>query len=802
MLGESNGFEDNLPLHVAVQSGSKNLSDIEFLFSLYENCYTEAEIAEFFKLKVEDKSDYRQGINIFRLRQSTRVLRFLSQKLKMRSKTDHFYYEIWQLIESQYTTKEEFTKIWLQMEAELNFEEIMNIMKKADQKNSNLLQLAAQCLRNHEILEFWWQKITRNFDTDEKLKEFLLLKLGKYETRVFLLISIKVYDGLFFTLLFEKLFNKILILKDLIGTRYENFFVTLASSSSLAMIKLVLDHFQAHLTPQDFRKCLTVRDRHGKSFISKAMGRDSVICDFVLSSIENIMSKHELREFYINIISDGDIVMFKKITRFMKSQFTRHEIRKILKLINFNRKRSKSMNVLHHLIVGSKENLTGFLIAWIKRACSKQYVKVLLSERDSNDELPLHYILSNTQSLLFCYVWSFYERNFSSSDMIEMLELTKPASGVNILLLALGRNRESFKFLINWIKKHCETSDVKSILCKEDTNLCLLLHHACKIKNVEYFKIVFEFYITNFTKEEIQRMLESKGSDGGFVLNFKDYREDLKDKLQIYSPFMFYRFELWSLIKDEDMDEDFVKVWNEMETKLTKKEILQIALQKDEKDENFLHHALNSCAKSRFIWNKIKDLFTDDDRKSLLLYKSNKYGSSGNVLLASFEHDNATFYFLFEEVFCEYFKIKEFICETNGKGQHLMHKIAEKMSVSTFKLASRQLFQSHESISGNYANTFVRILKIIELNCEEDDMRKLLKNTDRLNLTPIDYAFRNECFDVLKIFYAIYDKFFNKTENKKLHINRSIPWEAKYRKREEKYEFLSSILEIKKFKNF
>lgn len=85
-----------------------------------------------------------------------------------------------------------------------------------------------------------------------------------------------------------------------------------------------------------------------------------------------------------------------------------------------------------------------------------------------------------------------------------------------------------------------------------------------------------------------------------------------------------------------------------------------------------------------------------------------------------------SFYFLFENIFCKFFKIEEFTYETNEFGENLLDHLTEYGSTSMHKVALEKhktdLFPDGFNIfacNHNKENKFLRNLIKNEDNCEE-----------------------------------------------------------------------------------
>lgn len=370
-----------------------------------------------------------------------------------------------------------------------------------------------------------------------------------------------------------------------------------------------------------------------------------------------------------------------------------------------------------------------------------------------------------------------------------LLQLTR--GGKNILFLAIKENKDTFKFLLVWVTNNYGDSIIKKILSQKDENDEVLFHYAFDRLNLELLKFTFEIYKNNFTELEIREFFEAKVPEGYLFLKYCKYGKFLKEKSKIYSPFLHYWFELNNLLQDEYVEEIFIQKWFEMERKLTNEEIIKILLMKDSNAKEFLVLALKSYKIFTFIWEKVNDLFSHADRKKFLITKTGEFEQ--NYLLASIECENGISAFLFD-VYCHNFLLDEFIHETDKNDRNLMHKIAQKMSLSTYDFAPHQFFQSQESNSENGTYSFIRILQTLQFTCEEVDMKKLLKKPSNHSYIPLEYALKNK-LEVLKVFGVVYRKFFSRTEMKNLLEESSILKYMNQNENKEKLEFLNIISE-------
>lgn len=205
--------------------------------------------------------------------------------------------------------------------------------------------------------------------------------------------------------------------------------------------------------------------------------------------------------------------------------------------------------------------------------------------------------------------------------------------------------------------------------------------------------------------------------------------------------------------------------------------------------DDFLSTAVQD-AKSQeifeFIWMKIKSLIVDDVKMKEFLLSSDIDDS--NFLISSTSNER-TFYFVLEKVYCEHFKLKEFIYETNTSNENFFQKLIQRCSTPMVEFASNLLknrlssedFKEFLLTKGsNGKNIFhfasesltdVDSLKflsnLIKSNFDIEKLRKMLSEGHNL---PCHYAFEENFHEpkVIVNFVSLYEEIFSFAELQKI----------------------------------
>jgi ankyrin repeat protein len=336
----------------------------------------------------------------------------------------------------------------------------------------------------------------------------------------------------------------------------------------------------------------------------------------------------------------------------------------------------------------------------------------------------------------------------------------------NVLQLSAKNQNdpEIFSFVFNLAENFCESESEKKnlILEKNSVNNQSLLSLTAMFAQKSNLKFLFEKFLEIFGENEMKKVLKTEKGENGRNLLSLNARNKNFDSIKFF--------------------------WKIFDKNLSREEIFELLNEKDEKGNNILHLAAE-FAKSKeifeFLWLKIKEIF--NDKEKLKIYLKVKGSCGKNILLASINWRNENlFFYIFEEIFCKIFELKDFIYGTNEDNVNFIHLLARHGSVSMLDFAFKKL---EENLSPEELQNFLRIknesqknilhiaayifsledsckflCEMLENILEKNKFKEMLKEKDAENYLPIHYALESNDPNKFEIFAKLYKKYFTKEE--------------------------------------
>lgn len=501
-------------------------------------------------------------------------------------------------------------------------------------------------------------------------------------------------------------------------------------NSNMRSIEIVWDFFQKYLTTEDFHEiCIQKFSPNSDNLIQFAIfkGQSSENVEFLWNKVQEIVTN-------------------------------RDEIRKFLLVRN-----DSCSNILN---LSAKQD--SFEFVFEKIYCKFFELKEFLFEVNFNGDNFYQTLVSENTSQKLKYATDKLKIKLPDEDFKSFIK-TKGPNGQNVFhYAAMNKNiEEILKFLKTLIKSVFGIEELKKLLSEVNNDDLLPLHIAITKHN---FPIFIKFYEKIFSKSEIQKLLKCKNL---MSLSQSSYNEEenvaVKNVLMTYFDQKVGFYLEFHDLNDYSMQNYFDKLDKNLD-------IFRFLV--TDNCFNIFHFAVEFTTSVRlieFMLMKINHLVkSDSDFKKILLLR-NPQGKNALILSTTLGTSDV-FYFLFEEVYCKYFNLEEFIYECDNGGNNLFHSLAKKGTESALEFLSEKLknklsgdkFLNYSKLKNKANQNFLHVaakfnksiksVKFLFSLIEKNNEREVLMERDENNLTALHLAVANNTVEIFETLLDYYEK--------------------------------------------
>lgn len=513
----------------------------------------------------------------------------------------------------------------------------------------------------------------------------------------------------------------------------ENFLSLMMKYQSLESIPVIMEKIkQIFITEPKLKHFLLVTENSNQNLISKLLHLKNAE-DFVNFFHEIYLKSLDVVEFIreMGIVPALLMDIFRKFDD--KPESSGKSLSNFLK---HQYKKESFLNLAIKFI--QNQNFFEFVIKAIEIHESVENVNKMLMKLDKNGKLPLFKILDN--SGFFDILFKFYEKSLTNRNFGIVLEL----------LVDFKKNTE--------IREHRELIEevTKDYL---DVNLA---EFYSRMRETLYSSDVYNIF-SKF--------------NGNFIR-----RTELKEyfKCQWCQEMDFLTSNAYILKSSYSFD----YFWNLYEVVFSREEILQILF--ESKHHIFYEAGVNSMSKDMFkhVIQKVLAFIDNEEKiREFILLQKPKYEKP---LISHFFCSNERFFvYLFINVHCKYFHCKDFIYETDSKGETFLHKLAKFGSHVTLErvlmklqidLTSEELInflklqnKNNENVFHCFASNINRSLleyfiKFIKSELKKEQYQELLNDFFKGNFSIFHSAIAHEKLENFKILFDFYGENFSFAE--------------------------------------
>lgn len=337
-----------------------------------------------------------------------------------------------------------------------------------------------------------------------------------------------------------------------------------------------------------------------------------------------------------------------------------------------------------------------------------------------------------------------------------------------------SKTSEDLDFFLSLLINNLTDEKIKEYLKAKNSNIAL---YQC---NEVTAKTLYFFYLEIFTEEEIKTFLDNF-EISKFLYKFRDFFDVNSEISKFLTEFEYYSNAVFNVAGSPEKVDDFKKLWMEIEGKLENQEIIELLLSKLKYGGDFTNffRTFTTLDFYQFFWGRIEKFLNRENMRKFLKMDEENY--DGILLWTAHFEDEKIFQFTFNEIFCKYFELKEFIYLKNYSNHNFLHFILEGNSSENLKMVLGKL---KENLSKKEFEEYLRIendeekTPLFYAAKKGENFLKIFLNftTDEFlkeNLAKIDDF--NEIFlfkalicekKVFEEIFAFYKKFFNENEMK------------------------------------
>lgn len=433
------------------------------------------------------------------------------------------------------------------------------------------------------------------------------------------------------------------------------------------------------------------------------------------------------------------------------------------------------------------------LLKLIEEVLGENELKDLFKSKNENGLNAFHFSVNHSNEN-FYEIYSFVAKHFTSNEVRELFEEVDNDDNNMLHTASYGaRSKESFEFL--WLKICQIFDDPKEFFCRKGVHDRNVLQHSLYNDNDSeifiYTLNLAESFCSNKVELKDLFLKENARNENLLILaatfahksNLKILFKKLFDLFQIEEAKRLLKINVGyrqrNLLCHMALNKSKSSIkfmWKILEDNLVREEMRELIYYEDEGNENFFHLAA-AYAESRdiidFFWSKVKIFLNENEIKDYLRVKG--YDERNLLLTSLLCQNEATFLYLFNEIYCKIFEYEEFIYDCEEGKENIFHFLArfgtiagldcamDKLSSFIDKRSNLLALTASFGQNSNFKYLFERYFKLLS----KSEIKEMLKSKGKYrNRNLLCMAAYNDSKDSIEFLWKTLEEYF---EEKEMH---------------------------------